>query len=253
MDNLPDEILLRIFGFLAFITRIALRLVSWRWMKLLFDHSLLQQVVINDKSCEDHQLEPLMSAAKQVVGVDFFNCCYLTGSCLMSAELSRLQSLTLLFSAVNDGMLVQILNACQDELVELNLAGTIVSLSKCLPTILKLKKLRHFSAPLRDKFTPSGRRAIVELAERCQTLRTLDCQEGYSLDRDNMSRIVDANPRLTSLVIPFSSVYDDTVLSIVENLSDLRYLCICETHVTKGCVHWIKSSKATLELCCADA
>ena len=159
MDILPDEILLRIFTFLPFVMRITLRLVSWRWRKVLFDHSLLQRVKINGRNCEDHQLETLMSAAKRVVEVDFFNCVNLTGSCLMSTELSRLRHLTLTGTAIN-------------------------------------------------------------------------------------------NPRLTSLLIPFSFVNDDTVMSIVENLSNLRYLCICKTDVTQDCVQRIKSSKANLELCC---
>ena len=90
----------------------------------------------------------------------------------------------------------------------------------------------------------------MELVERCQTLRALDCQEGYPLNRDDLTRIVQANPRLTSLVIPFSHLYSDTVMWIVESLSNLRYLCICETNVTQECVQTIKSSKPNLELCC---
>ena len=39
-------------------------------------------------------------------------------------------------------------------------------------------------------------------------------------------------------------------MSIVENLSYLRYLCICETDVTQECVQRIESSKVHLELCC---
>lgn len=249
MDILPDEILLRIFTFLPFVMRITLRLVSWRWRKVLFDHSLLQRVKINGRNCEDHQLETLMSAAKRVVEVDFFNCVNLTGSCLMSTELSRLRHLTLTGTAINNGILERILDSCKDELIELNLAGTRIRLSECLPKIVELKQLKYFSAPPRE-ITASGTRAVVEIAERYQTLRTLDCQEGYFFDGEDVSRIVHANPRLTSLLIPFSFVNDDTVMSIVENLSNLRYLCICETDVTQDCVQRIKSSKANLELCC---
>ena len=144
--------------------------------EVAFDHSLLQQVVIKDKSCEDHQLEPLMSTAKRVVGVNFFNFCYLTGSCL----------------------------------------------------ITKSKRMPGWA-------------------------RGAEFDGNQHLDRDDMSQIVDAKPRLASLIIPFSSVYDNTVLSIVETLYVLRYLCIWDTHFTERCVHWIKSSKATLELCCVDA
>lgn len=249
MDILPDEILLRIFAFLPFIKRITLRLVSWRWSRLLFDHSLLHQVIVNDTSCKDHQLEALMSAAKRVVEVDFFNCVNVTGSCLLGTELSRLQNLTLTGTAINNGILLRILASCKDELIELNLAGTRIRLCKCLPKIVQLKKLKYFSAPPRD-ITASGTRAVVEIAERCQTLRTLDCQEGYFFDGEDIPRIVNANPRLTGLLIPFSFVQDDTVMSIVDNLSNLKYLCICETDVTKECVQRIKSSKANLKLCC---
>lgn len=248
MDILPDEILLRIFAFLPFVKRITLRLVSWRWRKLLFDHSLLQKVVINNTGCQDHQLEPLMSAAKRVVEVDFFNCYNLTGSCLLSTGLSRLRNLTLTGTAITNGILLRILESCKNQLIELNLAGTRISLCECCPYIVELKKLKYFSAPPRD-ITASGRTAVVEIAERCPMLRTLDCQEGYFLDGEDISRIVQANPMLTSLLIPFSFVNDDTVIFIVENLSNLRYLCICETDVNQECAQRIKSSKANLELC----
>ena len=181
MDILPDEVLLKIFSFLPFLTRITLRVVSRRWSRLLFDHSLLEQVVINSKSCEDYQLEPLMSAATQVVKVDFFSCCRLTASCLFSTELSRLRSLTLTGTAITNGILSRILDECKGELIELNLTGTRIHLSKCLAKIVELQKLKHFSAPPPDLTSNAGRETIVEIAERCQTLRTLYCQEGYIL------------------------------------------------------------------------
>ena len=253
MDILPDEILLRIFAFLPFVKRITLRLVSWRWSRLLLDHSLLQQVVINMyTSCEDHQLEHLMSAAKRgVVEVDFCGCYNLTGSCLLSTDLSRLRKLTLTGTAIQNGTLLRILNLCKDELMELNLTRTRrISMCVCLPILVELKKLKYFAAPpptLRN--CSEGKWAVVELVERCQTLRALDCQGGYHFNRDDLTRIVQANPRLTSLVIPFSSLFNDTLMWIVESLSNLRYLCICETHVTQECVQRIKSSKPNLELC----
>ena len=144
MDILPDEILLRIFAFLPFIKRITFRLVSWRWSRLLLDHLLLQQVIVNDTSCEDHQLEALMSAAKRVVEVDFFNCVNLTSSCLLGTKLSKLQNLTLTGTAINNGILLRILDSCKDELIELNLAGTCIRLCECLPKIVELKKLKYF-------------------------------------------------------------------------------------------------------------
>ena len=150
MDILPDEILqnLRIFAFLLFVKRIILRLVSRRWSRLLFDHSLLQQVVINMyTNCEDHQLEPLMSAAKRVVEVDFCGCLHLTGSCLLSTDLSRLRKLTLTDTAIENGTLLTILNSCKDELIELNLTRTLISMCECLPKIVELKKLKYFAAP----------------------------------------------------------------------------------------------------------
>ena len=115
--------------------------------------------------------------------------------------------------------------------------------------IVKLKKLKYFSAPPRD-INALGRRAVVEIAERCQTLQPLDYQEGYFFDGEDISQIVHANPWLTSLLIPFSYVYNNTVMFIAENLSNLRYMCICKMDITQECVQRIKSSKANLEICC---
>jgi len=52
--------------------------------------------------------------------------------------------------------------------------------------ILKCKKLKYFSAPPRD-INALGRKAVVEIAERCQTLQPLDYQEGYFLDGEDIS------------------------------------------------------------------
>ena len=130
--------------------------------------------------------------------MDFFGCRNLTGSCLLSAELSRLRSLMLTGTAINNGVLARILDLCKELLIELNLTGTRISLSECLPKIVKLKKVKHFSAPPRD-ITVSGRRAVVEVVESCKNLRTLDCQEGYFLNGEEISQIVHANPRLRDM------------------------------------------------------
>ena len=152
-------------------------------------------------------------------------------------------------TAINNGVLARILDLCKEQLIELNLTGIRISLSECLPKIVELKKLKHFSAPPRD-ITVSGRRAVVEVVESCKNLRTLDCQEGYFLNGEEISQIVHANPRLTTLLIPLSSINDDTVMLIFENLGNLRHLCICETFVTRECVEMIKASKPDLQLCC---
>ncbi len=116
-------------------------LVLWRWRKLSFDHSRLQQVNINNRSFEDYQLEPLMSTAKQVVEVDFFTFYNLTSSCLLSMELSR-------FGRLTNGHCYQqwhpSKNSCKDKLIDLNLAKTCIRLSKCLPKIVEIKQLKYF-------------------------------------------------------------------------------------------------------------
>ena len=107
-----------------------------------------------------------MSAAKQVVKVDFYSCCNLTG--LLSTDLSRLWKLMLTGTAFKNGTLLRILNSCKDELIELNLTSTCISLCKCLPKIVELKKLKYFAAPPNGDISASETiRAVVKLVERC--------------------------------------------------------------------------------------
>lgn len=239
MDTLPDEILLRIFSFVPFKQRIHLRILSWRWSQLLHDHTLLWKVCIKKSSCQDHQLEALISAAKRVVEVDFFNCYHLTGSCLLRTGLSRLRHLTLTGTAISNCILGKILEACKNELMELNLVGTLIS-AECLPYIVALKKLKYISVPPED-VNGFGKRAAIKIVERCRTLRTLDCQEGYFFDGEDILWIVHANPNLTGLLIPYAFIDDDKLIFITENLRNLSRLCVCETGVTQECVQRIKS------------
>lgn len=117
--------------------------------------------------------------------IDFFNSFQLTGSCLLHAALSRLRHLTLTGTAISDDILNRILHACSNELMELHLAGTRLS-DQCLPCIVALKKLKYISVPREDAHG-FGKRAALEIVQRCPTLRTFDCQEGYLFDGKEIS------------------------------------------------------------------
>ena len=74
--------------------------------------------------------------------------------------------LTLTGTAIKNGTLLRILNSCKDELIELNLTSTHISLCECLPEIVELKKLKYFAAPANDDINASGTvRAVVELID----------------------------------------------------------------------------------------
>ena len=199
MDILPDEILLRIFLFIHFKQRIVLRTVSLRWSQLLYDDTLLQKVCIRKSSCEDHQLKTLFTAAKRVVVVDFFNSFQ-----LLHAGLSSLRHLTLTGTAISDHILIRILQACSNVLLELYLAGTHIS-GQCLPYIIALENLKYISLPPEDAHG-FGKTAALEIVERCPTLRTFDCQEGYLFVGEEISWIVHANPKLTGLLILYAFI-----------------------------------------------
>ena len=109
-----------------------LRTVSWRWSQLLYECMLLQKVSIRNPSCEDHQLKTLFTAAKQVVVIDFFNSFQLTRSCLLHVGLSRLGHLMLTGTALSNHILVRILRAWNNELMELHLVGTHIVMNTVL-------------------------------------------------------------------------------------------------------------------------
>ena len=126
-----------------------LRTVSLRWSQLLYDVTLLQNMCIRKSICEDHQLKTLSTAAKRVVVVNFFSSFQLTGSCLLHAGLSRPRNLTLTGTLINDHILVRIVQACSNVLLELHLAGTRIS-CQCLPYIIALENLKYLSLPPGD-------------------------------------------------------------------------------------------------------
>ena len=246
MEQLPDELLLRIFSFLTFTQRIFLRVLSWRWSQLMFDNSLLRTISIRRARCEDGKLQALFTAAKKLTEVNLFSCHFLNGSCILNAGLTRLRMMDLTDTAVTDLTLSKILKETK-ELTELHLAGTRVS-DNSLPHIIDLPKLKYISVPPENDHGFS-RSSVLAIVRNCATLRTLDCQEGYFFNRKELHRIVEDNPLLNGLHIPYAFVDDPTLMFIVESLANLTYICVCETEVTQDCVKMLKSTKPSLEIC----
>ena len=246
MDKLPDEILLRIFSFLHFTQRIILRPVSWRWSCLLYDQSLLENVSITKFHCEDCPLFTLFTASKRLIAVDLFNSRWLDGSCILYAGLSKLKQLTLSGTSITDQILSKILKVSSG-LLELHLAQTRIS-EKCLPEIIGLGELWYITVPPEDVFG-FRRSGVLEIAESCPSLRTLDCQEGYFFNQEEISQIIHSNCQLSSLIIPYAFVDDSTLTFIIEKLGNLTYVCMCETSVSQACVNEIKTRRPSLEIC----
>lgn len=119
-----------------------------------------------------------MSAAKRVVKVDFYNWYNLTALCFLSTELSRLWSLMLMSTSITNCILLRILHTWKGELIELNLTATHNPCANVYPKLCNLTNSNIF-LPHQD-ITVLGRKAVVEIPERCQTL-ALACQKGYFL------------------------------------------------------------------------
>lgn len=119
-----------------------------------------------------------MSAAKRVVKVDFYNWYNLTALCFLSTELSRLWSLMLMGTSITNCILLRILHTWKGELIELNLTATHNPCANVYPKLCNLTNSNIF-LPHQD-ITVLGRKAVVEIPERCQTL-ALACQKGYFL------------------------------------------------------------------------
>lgn len=221
MDKLPDEILLRIFSLIHFTERIVLRTVSRRWSFFLYDYTLMEDISITQSHCEDQQLSSLFAAAKRLIAVDFFNSRFLDGSCLLLGGLSGLRRLTLSGSSVTDGILASILRITRD-LEELHLIGTRIS-ELCLPEIIALRKLKYIGFPP-EGVCGFGKSGVLSIAKASPSLRILDCQEGYFLVKEEISQIVSNNCKLTSLIIPYAFVDDNTFLFIIESLQNLTHM-----------------------------
>ena len=223
-----------------------LRKVSRRWSYLLYDQPLLENISITKSHCEDRQLLALFSAAKRLIEVDFLNSYFVDGSCLLRAGLSRLRCLTLSGTSVTDSILSNILQASR-QLEELHLIGTRIS-EACLPEITALSKLKYIGVPP-EGVCGFGRSAVLLIVKECPSLRILDCQEGYFFVQEEISQIVSHNSDLTSLIIPYAFVDDNTFMFIIQSLENLAHICVCETNVSQACVDQLKIRKPRLNIC----
>ena len=131
-----------------------------------------------------------------------------------------MKHLTLSGTGITDQILSKILKA-SSELLELHLAQTRIS-EKCLPEIIGLKKLQYITVPPEDVFG-FGRSGVLAIAKSSLSLRTLDCQEGYLFNQEEISQIIHCNCQLSSLIIPFAFVDDSTFTFIIEKLENLTY------------------------------
>ena len=246
MDRLPDEILLLFFSFLKLRQRIILRVVSRRWCRIIYDNCLLRKIFITRAICEDDKLQALFTASRRLTEVNLCSSHFINGSCILNARLDRLRVLNLTNTAVTDLTLSKILHASK-ELKELHLAGTRIS-DKCLPHIVSLPKLEYISVP-RENVHGFTRSLVLAIVGNCETLRTLDCQEGYFFGREEIYRIVESNPLLAGLLIPYAFIDNHALMFIAESLTKLAYICVCETEMSLDCVRRLKSRKPDLEIC----
>lgn len=89
-------------------------------------------------------------------------------------------------------------------------------------------------------FVPKGvcgfrRSGVLLIVKASPSLRILDCQEGHFFVQEEISEIVSNNCNLTSLIIPYAFVDDNTFLFIIERLQNLTYICVCETRFSSMC------------------
>lgn len=195
----------------------------------------VKDISITRSHCKDQQLSSLFAAAKRLIAVDFFNSHFLDGSwLLLGGLLSGLRRLTLSGTSITDGTLSSVLWTTRD-LEELHLiTGTRIS-KLCIPEIIALRKLKYIGFPPKGVcgFRRSGVLLIVVKAS--PSLRILDCQ-GHFFVQEEISEIVGNNCNLTSLIIPYAFVDDNTFLFIIKSLQNLTYICVSETNVSQACV-----------------
>lgn len=126
------------------------------------------------------------------------------------------------------------------------LAGTNIS-SRCLPEIKSLSQLNNIVVTReRISFTKEG---VVDIVHNCPNLRSLSCKEGYFFSIHDIMTIVEVGPMLSTLLIPFSQMDDQTLTSVVQGLRNLQKLCMCETGVTSQGVRAVRDLKPQLEIC----
>ena len=124
--------------------------------------------------------------------------------------------------------------------------GTRIS-ELCIPEIIALRKLKYIGFP------PEGvcgfGSGVLLIVKASPSLRILDCQEGYFFVQEEISEIISNNCNLTSLIIPYAFVDDNTFLFIIESLQNLTHICVCETNVSQACVDRMKIRKPLLNIC----
>ena len=89
----------------------------------------------------------------------------------------------------------------------------------------------------------------MDIVRNCPNLQSLSCEEGYVFSSHDIVAIVEVRPMLSTLLIPFSQIDDQTLTSVVHGLRNLRKLCVCETGVTSQGVRAVRDLNPQLEIC----
>jgi len=116
---------------------------------------------------------------------------------------------------ITDKILSSILQA-SSKLLELQLTGTQIS-EMCVPEIIGLRKLKYIAFP------PEG---VLSFVKGCLSLTTLDCQEGYFFDQEEIAEIVRNNSQLTDLIISYAFIDDNTFMFVIGSLRNLTHICV---------------------------
>jgi len=97
-------------------------------------------------------------------------------------------------TSITDKISSSILQA-SSELLELHLTGTQIS-EMCVPDVTGLRKLKYIAFPL--KVSVGLATEVYCQLKGCLSLTTLDCQEGYFFDQEEIKKIVRNDSQLTS-------------------------------------------------------
>jgi len=95
----------------------------------------------------------------------------------------------------------------------------------CIPYIIGLKKLRYIAVPP-EGVSGFGKRCVLKIVKNCPFLTTLDCQEGYFFDQEEVAEIVTNNCQLTGLIIPYAFIDDNMFMFVIERLRNLTCICV---------------------------
>uniref|UniRef100_H2YCL0 F-box domain-containing protein n=1 Tax=Ciona savignyi TaxID=51511 RepID=H2YCL0_CIOSA len=251
INQLPDEIFLKIFKFCNSEMKVVCSRVCWRWYKIAKDECLWKQVSLAKKTISLVELQNLLQRGVQAI-------------CLNSSEIVQHQavpdngpqaspfSLVYYYSVhsidftnanISTNSLCIILMRC-NRLNNLSLEGLTIS-HNVLSSLQSCSLLQRLNLCLCKGLTENG---IVSLLEHCKHLRHLNLA-WTNLCKSDPTQIISSLPRnLRRLNFSgfLNTLSDDHVMGIVDRCPDLQEIDVSDSNKTTetSITHILKLEKS---------